>query len=233
MPYALPQEKAVTLFVNGQKAVTLMASPEKLRALAIGFLYNAGMIREVSQIETLYACEEDARLMIEGNGIDYTPDTFVPLIASGCGAASRALPADLPKNTSRVQFSMQKIRSGFLRMLRDNTLYQKTGGMHTAALLSGSYFALAEYIGRHNAHDKVTGEALQAGVLLPEAAILSTGRISSDMVVKAIYARVPVLASLSIPTDLALQFAQEYGITLIGRAMKEDYTVYSHRERIR
>ena len=73
----------------------------------------------------------------------------------------------------------------------------------------------------------------QAGVLLPEAAILSTGRISSDMVVKAIYARVPVLASLSIPTDLALQFAQEYGITLIGRAMKEDYTVYSHRERIR
>ena len=177
MPYALPQEKAVTLFVNGQKAVTLMASPEKLRALAIGFLYNAGMIREVSQIETLYACEEDARLMIEGNGIDYTPDTFVPLIASGCGAASRALPADLPKNTSRVQFSMQKIRSGFLRMLRDNTLYQKTGGMHTAALLSGSYFALAEDIGRHNAHDKVTGEALQAGVLLPEAAILSTGRI--------------------------------------------------------
>ena len=105
--------------------------------------------------------------------------------------------------------------------------------MHTAALLSGSYFALAEDIGRHNAHDKVTGEALQAGVLLPEAAILSTGRISSDMVVKAIYARVPVLASLSIPTDLALQFAQEYGITLIGRAMKEDYTVYSHRERIR
>lgn len=231
MKNLLPQERPVTIFVNEQAIVTLMATPAHLRELAIGYLKNTGRIDVLEQIGRLYACEDDERLMIEGETI-LQQESSAAFIASACGQAQpqgQALPSPL---TVSATFFMAELQAAVSRLLRSNQRYRQTGGIHAAALISGAYFNCREDIGRHNAHDKVTGAAMEAGVDLTRAAILGTGRISSDMVIKAVHARIPVLASLSVPTDLAAGIAERHGICLIGRMTKEQPVIWTHPERI-
>jgi FdhD protein len=112
--------------------------------------------------------------------------------------------------------------------------YRYTGGVHSAGLAAGDELvAHCEDIGRHNAVDKVVGRALLAGVDFHATALLATGRLSSEMVWKAARAGVPVVTSLSIPTDLARDIAEAAGITLVGRILSARPWVYTYRERLR
>lgn len=227
----LPEEKAVTLYVNGEKTVTFMTTPEYLRQLIIGYAKNTGMMTELTQIERLYACDDEVEMMLEGKTLQPKRSTE-ELVLSGCGQATVEIEEDLPKVESDYRVALGELQAGFHRMLKQNRRYRESGGMHAASVVSGSYFCLAEDVGRHNAHDKVTGIALEAGVDLGHAAILSSGRISSDMVLKAVIAGVPVLASISVPTDLAATLAETYGITLIGRMLKAEPIVFTCKPRI-
>lgn len=229
--YRLPQEKPVALYVNGEKIVTLMASPEHLRALALGYLCNRGLLPTLDLVERLYACDDDSCLMLEGAEL-FVPASESPVLLSGCGQSGFSADSRLQPVQSDVRMEIRAMRTAFTRMLAENHQYRETGGLHTAAIVSGPYFAMAEDVGRHNAHDKVTGMALEAGVDLSRAAVLSTGRISCDMVLKAVHSGVPVLASLSVPTSLAAELAAHYSITLIGRMMREEPVIFTGADRI-
>ncbi len=227
----LPEESAVTLYVNGEKIVTWMTTPEKLRQLSLGYARNTGMIHALEEVDRIYACEQDSRLMMEGARIR-PKIRHEGLILSACGQEPVTPPPNLGQVPSDLSFPIEDLQRAFLRMMRENQRYKETGGMHSAAMLNSGSFFLAEDVGRHNAQDKVVGMALEAGAVLYKGAIIGTGRLSSDMVIKAVISRVPVLASLSVPTNLAARLAEEYGVTLIGRIHRDEPIVYTHRERI-
>lgn len=231
MTIYLPEEQALQIFVNQQPVATLMATPGQLRQLAIGHMINTGIIKDIGEIARLYACDDESEIYVE---IDSDVRAFENhgLITSGCGAKPV-----LPEKahlivTSEYGISFSDLQFAVVRMLQENTLYQKYGGIHTAALSTRDDFLLAEDVGRHNAQDKVTGIAQELAIDLRHSVILSTGRISSDMVAKAIFAGVPILASLSLPTKLARDLAHRYGVTLVGRAGKTPPMVITHPERI-
>ena len=111
--------------------------------------------------------------------------------------------------------------------------YEKTGCVHQVTLFNiNETVIIKEDIGRHNAVDKVIGAALQCGVKFGETIICSSGRLSSDMILKAASAGIPVVVSRTAPTSLAIDIAEEMGITLIGFARGKRMNIYTHPKRI-
>jgi FdhD protein len=112
--------------------------------------------------------------------------------------------------------------------------FSSTGGLHAAALFTadGTAKVVREDVGRHNAVDKVIGFALRGGLPLEESVLMVSGRLSFELVQKAVAARVPVLAGISAPTSLAVRMAEALGVTLVGFLREGSMNVYSHSTRI-
>lgn len=227
----LPIETAIRIHVNGERVATLMATPSQLRELAIGYLINTGMILNLSDIHRIYACDDETDVYVETDASS-SVNRAAEFIAASCGSAPVDLTERYGINMSDLRIPMEELKDAFVRMLSRNERYKESGGSHTSAVFSGNEFALAEDVGRHNAQDKATGIALTTGFILFKSSLLSTGRISSDMVAKAVIAGIPILASLSLPTTLARDLAERYGITIVGRALRSEPLVLSHAERI-
>jgi FdhD protein len=127
---------------------------------------------------------------------------------------------------SEVKLLLEKFR-------RSMMLYRVAGGVHTAALCEqGKLVVIAEDIGRHNTLDKIQGECLIKGISTAERLLLTTGRVSSEMVLKAARMRIPVVISQRSPTSSAVELARQAGITLVGRARAARLSVYTHSFRI-
>ena len=162
------------------------------------------------------------------------PDV-VRLIRSGCGAADvSALSKDLPDVTSKVQVLAATLLELPRTMRARQEIHNAIGGAHGAALytVSGKQVVLAEDIGRHNAVDKAVGNCLLRGLGLEDKVLIVSGRASYEMVSKAIRLQIPVVASISAPTSLAVQIAQEKGLTLIGYLRGGRMNVYTHPQRV-
>ena len=139
----------------------------------------------------------------------------------------------ISKIQSTFQISMENVKRLIIEMFSKAEMYKHTGGMHCAAISDGNkIIALSEDVGRHNAVDKTIGKGLFLGVDFSRVMMMTTGRISSDMVLKAANANCPFIVSRSIPTTLALELADKLGITLIGRAVSSNPIIYIYKERV-
>jgi FdhD protein len=119
------------------------------------------------------------------------------------------------------------------QLFESQALYRTTGGVHTSAVSDGEQIILtADDIGRHNTLDKLAGRLLLDGIQLPRKIILTTGRISSEMLQKANRMGAAVLISRTSPSSLSIELAQRFGVTLIGYARRNRFNIYSHPERI-
>lgn len=229
----LPVERPFNLYVNERELVTVMASPENLEELAVGWLWVNDLISRTSKIK---------RIMVDvPRGIIWTeidgdlPPTFKRTVSSGCGGG--VLIADILASPAHIKSTIT-ISTAALSALMDDffnrsTIYKRTGGVHGAAIATSIDIEyVAEDIGRHNAVDKVIGWALLGGIALAGKIILTTGRISSDMMMKAAKAGFPIVASRTAATDLAVDLAAGAGITVAGYVRKEAAVVYTHPERI-
>jgi FdhD protein len=160
----------------------------------------------------------------------------VRLIRAGCGAVDVER-AELPLDrvTSQATFAPQTLLELERGMRAAQHLHREVGGVHAAALFDrqGELVILCEDVGRHNAVDKAVGHCLLRGIPLDDKALLCSGRLSYEMVTKAIRVGLPVLASVSTPTALAVQIATEFDLTLIGYLRGGRMTVYAHHERIK
>lgn len=247
-------EEPLALHINGKQVAVLMRLPGMEKELAAGFCLSEGLVSRFSDVLTIHHCGQGLPSPLEDPANDapesrnrvelwVRPEALredarlevVRLIRAGCGAVGvddaalnlSTIPSGL-KVSSQVLFGLDRaMRAG-------QRLHQKVGGVHAAALFeaSGELVTLAEDIGRHNAVDKVVGYCLLRDIPLADKLLLSSGRLSYEMATKAIRLGIPILASVSAPTALAVQFAERFGLTLIGYLRGRKMTVYAHPERV-
>ena len=231
--HRLPVERPFRIIVNERDIVTLMATPDELEDLAVGWLWANDLISEAQEVERLMADTRRALIWVEISG--EPPKTFRKTISSGCGGG--ALITDLSAGLACVESTLAIELATLARLMDDffaqSVLYKKTGGVHGAAVATPEkVLFVAEDIGRHNAVDKVIGRTLRVGEPLAEKLILTTGRISIEMMMKSAKAGFPIVASRTAATDLAVDLAVEAGITVAGYTRKGGAVVYSHPERL-
>lgn len=233
-PITLSEEAPVTIYVNGQNVATLMCTPEKIKELAAGYLLNSGIVKNMDDIYLIHACDKDEReISIQAAGVDLEGNKLKQMVTSGCGGGHIGdRLKELPVVQSTHHVNADEVRLSFKRMIKESSKYQEHGGIHASALVSDGFFITLEDVARHNSHDKVTGYAAIRGIDFTKSMIITTGRISADMVYKAVNTQVPIICSLSIPTTLAVEIAEHCGITVIGRAMRPAFQVFTHPERI-
>jgi FdhD protein len=228
-------ETPVSLTVNGQVWLTFMCTPVHLEALSVGFLYNEGIIESMSEVV-------DARVCEHGDNVDVwlSHDVEQPTSwrrTSGCTGGMTAVDLLAKPNVSfdgdRLEVQPEAIGSLVEMLFESQSLYRETGGVHTSALSDGEKVLLsAEDIGRHNTLDKIAGLCLMDNVWPETRILITTGRISSEMLQKAARMQSPILISRTSPSSLSIEMAERYGITLIGYARRHRFNVYSNAQRV-
>jgi len=233
------KEQPVTLYLNGEEMVTLLCAGHHLDELAIGFLHAEGFLKEPQDLE-----------LIEIDGELGKVEAFVPgaspllrnlwekrTITSGCGKGSvfyYALDSLLAqKIQSPLRVSPRQVLDRIDDLNRLSETYRRTHGVHNTALASPEEILLFRNdIGRHNAVDMIVGHVFQKRISLEDKFILTTGRLTSEILIKAAKVGLPMLVSRNTATTLAVELAGSLNITLIGYARGGKFTVYSGEERI-
>ena len=228
-------ETPVSLTVNGQVWLTFMCTPIQLEALAVGFLFNEGIINNFSEVADVRVCKHGDNVDVWLNHGAYKPEKWTR--TSGCtGGMTSVEPRVDPTFADRqtdVMLKAEQIPSLLAMLDDDQTLYRQTGGVHTSVLSDGEKRILAaEDIGRHNTLDKLAGQMLLDGIQPNAGVILTTGRISSEMMQKAIRLGASVVISRTSPSSMSVELAEKAGITLIGYAKRHRFNLYTHGERI-
>jgi FdhD protein len=232
------EEVPLTIEMNGRELATLLCSPEHLKNLVTGFLFTNGLIQNLSQQKSLTIDTErwKAGVKIEGDG--FADDLiFKRIYTSGCGkGVIFHNPLDLINRVKIV--SDFNVKNEFIREFmkifqKQSQEHQLTHGIHSAALASRDKILIfRDDIGRHNAIDKVIGEALYTNVGFMDTILLTSGRISSEILSKALRCRMPVLAAIGAPTNQAVKLARQVGLTIVGLVRGGKMFVYSSEERI-
>lgn len=228
------EEALISIYVNGQELATVMCSPIEQEALALGFLYNEGIINSLNDVALVQP--NKTRTVVD---VFLTHDNFEPprrmILTSGCGGgvtlqqlteAHPALVSDFHTVPRTILDRMRDLQSAA-------HLYNQVRGVHTAILGNTEKLLVsAEDVGRHNAVDKVAGKALQVGLETHDSLLLTSGRISSEMLGKARRMGVPVVASRTSPTSISLRLAQAWNICVIGYVRSGSMRVYTHPQRL-
>lgn len=224
-------EAPIALYVNGIRIATIMATPDMIKELAMGYLICEGVISNLGEIEDIEIDGEkekiEVRVKLKDDGHF---QIWNELRSSGC--------IGFIWNQERVKVcSNLKLKASvILNSLKylESEVYSETRGVHSASLIdaSGKLIARAIDVGRHNAVDKVIGKALLEKIELSKLFLLSTGRQSAGMVMKAARVGIPIVVTKAAPLSSGVEAAEETGICLIGLANKDNMVVYSHLNRI-
>lgn len=231
------REVPVTVQVNGKEYAVLMASPVDLDALAVGFLVGEGAVTDATNIDEVHVDERTFTVRVSLSG-EFDALRRRGLVTSGCAAVALFKGAldltGLAPVRARTRFPASHISKMVMALNSRSETFRKTGGIHAAAIADKNDILLfAEDIGRHNAVDKLVGRALLDSRPLYGTMLVLTGRVSSEIVVKAARSRVPVVVSRAAPTDMAVRLAKSLGVTLAGFVRGKRINVYSKEWRIK
>ena len=231
-------EKPLTVFLNGQEIVTLMTIGDEPELLAVGFLLNQNMLRlgdKISGIE--YEDDLDVVVVRTDRETDFEKVLKKKTITSGC--AQGTVFGDLMDKLSSISLSSSdRLRTSWLFELSkkiNNTpsLYLEAGAIHGCVLCKQNHpLIYMEDVGRHNAIDKIAGYMFLNNIEPIDKIFYTTGRLTSEMVIKTVQMRVPILVSRSGFTAWGVELAREAGLTLVGRAKGRRFIVLSGTERI-
>lgn len=234
---SIVNEFPVQLIVNTNEIATLICSPHDLRFLVAGFLRLQGFVTSLDDFEMFSVCEEFGIANIK---LKFAlPDKLRPILTSGCGAGvTFSLPSDSkPSMTGATRklyrLSPEKLFNLMHELSQHADNYKNHGGIHSAAIARNGHILLyAEDLGRHNTLDRIAGEALFKGIDLEGTELLTSGRVSSEMVAKASLMGVRLIASRTSPTDMAVKLSEQAGICLVGYVRAGKFNVYTHAEMI-
>ncbi|HXY61946.1 MAG TPA: formate dehydrogenase accessory sulfurtransferase FdhD [Nitrospirota bacterium] len=237
---SVASELPVTLVINSKPLVTLLCSPSELEELAVGFLLTEGILRDKKTIKKLDVDEKELSVRIELSDLpaDFSRMFEKRTISSGCGKGvtftSYRTDADRRIESKGHLLSLEDIRKllGIFRNI--SKLYIETGGVHSAALSDGKEILFfSEDIGRHNAVDKLIGKAFLQSIPVENKILITSGRVTSEIMTKAGRNRFPILISRAAPSCLAISYAEDVGITLIGFARGDRMNIYTWPNRIK
>ncbi len=237
--------------VNGAPFAVIMRTPGADRELAAGFLLAEDVIRGSDELATIEYCEDTNEEGRE-NTLNVTvidgavarldarlSDRRQVMMTASCGLCGRRTIASLRARVSSAQghwtVDADVVRRLPLLLRSAQLVFDTTGGLHGAGLfaLDGTLQVIAEDVGRHNAVDKVIGRRLLEDALpLDQTMLAVSGRASFELVQKALLAGIPLLAAVSAPSSLAIELAEESGVTLCGFVRGDSLNVYTHAQRI-
>jgi FdhD protein len=236
---AVAKEFLFTIFLNDQELATLLCSPGNLQYLAVGFLASEGLLKSKDEIKKMEVDDWLGTAHIEIERGDKTDDSFFPkrLITSGCGGAATffsVADAATPKVESPIKISPDEVFALVSEFQHRSDVYLATHGVHSAALCDRkSILVFSDDIGRHNAIDKIFGKCLLEDISTIDCLVITSGRISSEILHKVAKRNIPIIVSISVPTNLGVRIADDLGITLIGSVRgRRKMNVYTNGWRI-
>ncbi len=221
------------IMVDGVELATMMCTPVKLRELALGFLAFERIIESMDDVVSVEVDEDESDAYVQLK----KPLKIIErrIFTSGCGGGVtfHLDYHDYPPVRTERTLDPKTVPSLIQDLHDAAVLYHQSRGIHTAALSDGEkLIAVAEDVARHNALDKLRGETLERGIDTRDHILISTGRISSDMLRKAARMNTPFVISRTSPTSLSIYVAKRLGITLIGYVRRDKFNVYSHPENL-
>ena len=244
----LAAEEPLEIRVGGEALTVTMRTPGNDFELAAGFVITEGLVDSAGQIRTLrYCVDDDEEQRFNVLNVDLAPTAPGAAVArnflttSSCGLCGKA---SIDTVRARAAFDVGHddlaVSAAVLTSLPDRLraaqrVFDTTGGLHAAGLFdaSGELVCLREDVGRHNAFDKVMGwAALEGRLPLRSHVILASGRASFELTQKALMAGIPMLASVSAPSTLAVQLAEQAGMTLVGFVRGQTMNVYTGEHRV-
>lgn len=235
----LVREIKLELIVNAKKVGAMMSTPVDQEALAIGYLMSENIIQKISDVEKLELLDDGMTVSIiaKANTEGINKLNSEGVVISGCGKSMtanidpEAIEAQVIQSDFKLKASILSEQMG--QFYTECPLYEQTGCVHTAKLFidEKTYF-IGEDIAQHNTIDKAIGKAVLAGHDIKNAFLMVSGRLSSEMVAKAVMHQIPVLASRTATTCLGLMIARKFGLTLIGFTRGDKMNVYANGERI-
>lgn len=234
MEMPVSEEQPADLMVNDERLVTFMCTPEHLKEMALGYLWGAELISSMDEVLVLGVCDDMRIITVQLAGDLPGERLLERVVSSGCGSGGYSADQGILEREVDSDFSIFQgdLRRGFVDMYSQAERYQETGGIHSAALMDHrGVIVVREDVGRHNAVDKVLGACLLRKLDPGSCGIITTGRLSSDMVLKCLAAGIGLVATRSIPTSLAWEIAEGTGLTLVGRAHTRRPLIYcgAHR----
>ena len=228
-------EALACISLNGSEIGSFMCSPIDLDLLALGFLANEGIIAGIDEVHHIHLARNGLCADV------WLHDTSVTkpakeIVTAGCGAGITF--DDLSQKYEPLRIELSASQAQLAELMRQMhlgaTLYQQSRGIHTAALATQEKIILqVEDIGRHNCIDKLRGKALKEGIETKGHILLSSGRISSEMINKARRLETPIVCSRTSPTSLSVGLAEEWNMTIVGYLRQNRMRVYTHPKRLR
>lgn len=240
----LAAEEPLELRVDGQSIAVVMRTPGHDDELAAGFLLTEGVVRSRADLQLLRPSPRNRAgnlldvVLAEGVRVDLRQLTRHVFAASSCGLCGKASIAAIRRQFPRVRAAFQvpaaRLPALPAAMRAAQATFAATGGLHAAALFDreGRLLVLREDVGRHNAVDKVLGWRLLEGAEGSADILLVSGRASFEILQKALAAAIPLVAAVSAPSSLAVDFARSAGQTLVGFLRDDRFNVYAGAERV-
>lgn len=233
-------EYPLTIFLNKKKIATLLCSPENLKVLALGFLRTQQLITKVEDVKVFKLDEVRGVIEIETMNEDISVEKFhskkVDLkniqgdnnIYSNFFDLLNCEPVD-----SKMVLPFEKVYEFMEKTLAYSEVFRKTAGAHSVALCdTENVIIICEDVARHNALDKVIGQAFIKNIFLKDKIVIISGRVSLEMILKAAKMQIPIIIAKSAPTSLSVALAKKLNITLVGFVRGRKMNIYANEQRI-
>lgn len=219
------EEMPLALYINGRHVQTAMISPSMIREFVIGHLFSERVVKDYDEIESIQIDENIAKVLIKRS---FGVINLKKVVLSGCGGGSSFLDESrIPKIDRGFKIDPEQLLRSMKKVLSLD-LHKKTGGSHSVGLFDkNGAIVITEDIGRHNALDKVIGHGVIENINFKDTFVASSGRISSDMILKCISVGIPAIASKSAVTNLAIEIGKTSGATIIGFVRGGGMVVYT------
>lgn len=236
---SIARESPVTIILNDKELVTLLCTPIELKYLVVGYLSSEGFFKSKDEIKSILTDDKNGIVRIQTT--EDTPvaqvNLYKRMITSGCGRGVSfysTADMDIQKVDSQMQVSSKNIIDLVKSFQTVSRTYIETHGVHSSALCNEErIIVFSEDIGRHNAVDKIFGRCMMENIPIDDLMVITSGRISSEIVFKVAKRRIPILVSISAPTDLGVKIAEKLGITLVSSVRGKRMTVNTNDWRVK